>query len=222
MRQLFRSFISNDKSRIQERTEKNRIKRFNPVIRRVLSADAKHIPQPRKILLDKTNRTRDTGRLLVETDKNEKECNYEIITTGELLISKFMNAITDKKHRDKLLNEKTWVDQNDRSDQTEHIREENNKNTIPEVLNSNQENEIKEKPIQRMDIFNTRPRNKFDNNRPCIFYNAPNWNPTQTCPAIDQTCSKCGKTGHFARACGEKEKFAQKVTNQSRVYTALN
>ena len=36
----------------------------------------------------------------------EKECNFESITAEELLISKFMTAITDKKLRDKLMKEK--------------------------------------------------------------------------------------------------------------------
>ena len=33
----------------------------------------------------------------------EKECNFEGMTSEELLISKYMNSITDKKLRDKLM-----------------------------------------------------------------------------------------------------------------------
>ena len=37
----------------------------------------------------------------------EKECNCNTISAEELLISKYMTAITDKKLRDKIMNEKT-------------------------------------------------------------------------------------------------------------------
>ena len=89
----------------------------------------------------------------------------------------------------------------------------NNKNTIPEELISNREKEIKEKPIQRMDKFNTRPRNKPNNNRPCRFCNAPNWNQSHKCPPLDQTCKNCGKKDHFARACRQKENYKRKIRN---------
>ena len=45
----------------------------------------------------------DFWRSLIEI---EKECNFESITAEDLLISKFMTAITDKKLRDKLMKEK--------------------------------------------------------------------------------------------------------------------
>ena len=37
----------------------------------------------------------------------EKECNFNIISAEELLISKYMTAIIDKKLRDKMMEEKT-------------------------------------------------------------------------------------------------------------------
>ena len=45
----------------------------------------------------------DFWRRLIEI---EKECNFENITAEELLISKYLTAITDKKLRDKLMKEK--------------------------------------------------------------------------------------------------------------------
>ena len=45
----------------------------------------------------------DFWRRLIEI---ERECNFESIAAEELLISKFMTPITDKKLRDKLMKEK--------------------------------------------------------------------------------------------------------------------
>ena len=81
-----------DKSRVQDQAEQNRNQRIDPVFERVLPTEAKYMPQPE-----------DFWRRLIEF---EKECNFENITAEELLISKFMTAITDKKLRDKLMNEK--------------------------------------------------------------------------------------------------------------------
>ena len=152
----------------------------------------------------------DFWRRLIEF---EKECNFENITAEELLISKFMTAITDKKLRDKLMNEK----KPEMKKAVEMIKQntyekKNNKNTIPEALISNRE-EIKKEPMQRMNKFNTRPRKRFNNSRPCRFCNAPNWSQTHKCPALEQTCNNCGKKGHFVRACRQKENYKRKIRN---------
>ena len=161
----------------------------------------------------------DFWRRLIEI---EKECNFENITPEKLLISKFMTAITDRKLRDKLMKEKKpemkktieMIKQNT-------YEKKNDKNTIPEALISSREKEIKEEPIQRMDKFNFRPRKKFDNNRPCRFCNAPNWNPTNKCPALDQTCNYCRKKGHFARTCRQRENYKNKLRNVTDTENAI-
>ena len=136
----------------------------------------------------------------------EKECNFNTISAEELLISKYMTAITDKKLRDKIMKEKTLemkkiielIKQNT-------YEKKNKKNTIPEALISTKEKLIiKEEPIQRMERFGTRPKNRNFSNRPCRFCNAPNWTPLHKCPATDANCNKCGKKGHYAKACRQK------------------
>ena len=136
----------------------------------------------------------------------EKECNFNTISAEELLISKYMTAITDEKLRDKIMKEKTLemkkiielIKQNT-------YEKKNKKNTIPEALISTKEKHIiKEEPIQRMERFGTRPKNKNFSNRPCRFCNAPNWTPLYKCPATDANCNKCGKKGHYPKACRQK------------------
>ena len=65
----------------------------------------------------------------------EKNCNFGTILAEELLISKYMTAITDKKLRDKLMKEKTL----EMKKTIEMIKQntyekKNKKNTIPEAL----------------------------------------------------------------------------------------
>ena len=91
----------------------------------------------------------------------------------------------------------------------------NKKNTIPEALISTKEKQIiKEEPIQRIERFGTRPKNKNFGNRTCRFCTAPNWTPMHKCPALDANCNKCGKKGHYAKACRQK-------TNNNRTVKRL-
>ena len=152
-------------------------------------------------------------RQLIE---NEKECNFNTISAEELLISKYMTAITDKKLRDKIMKEKTLelkkvielIKQNT-------YEKKNKKNTIPEALISTKEKQIiKEEPIQRMERFGVRPKNKNFGNRTCRFCTAPNWTPMHKCPALDVNCNKCGKKGHYAKAWRQK-------TNSNRTVKRL-
>ena len=92
----------------------------------------------------------------------EKECNFNKISAEELLMSKYMTAITDKKIRDKIMKEKTLemkkvielIKQNT-------YEKKNEKNTIPEALISTKEKHImKEEPIQRMGRYGTKPKNQ--------------------------------------------------------------
>ena len=81
----------------------------------------------------------------------------------------------------------------------------NKKNTIPEALISTKEKHIiKEEPIQRMERFGKKPKNKNFGNRPCRYCNAPNWTTLHKCPAAEVNCNKCGKKGHYAKACRQK------------------
>ena len=93
----------------------------------------------------------------------EKQCNFNTKSAEELLISKYMTTITDKKLRDKMMKEKTL----EMKKTIELIKQntyekKNKKNTIPEALIYTKERHIiKEEPIQRMERFGTRPKTKI-------------------------------------------------------------
>ena len=72
------------------------------------------------------------------------------------------------------------------------------------MKSTKEEHMIKEEPIQRMERFGTRPKNKNYGNRTCRVCNAPNWTPIHKCPALEANCNKCGKKGHYAKACRQK------------------
>ena len=125
----------------------------------------------------------------------EKDCKFNTISTEELLISKNMTAITDKKLRDKMMKEKTLELKKTINLIKQNTNEKKNKkNTIPEALISAKErNTIKEKTIQRREKFGTRPRSKITGNRPCRLCGAPNWTPLHKCPALETKCSEWEK-----------------------------
>ena len=145
----------------------------------------------------------DFWRRLIEI---EKECNFNNISAEELLISKYMTAITDKKLRDKIMKEKTLELKKIIELIKQNTYEKKNKKTkIPEALISTKEKQIlKEEPIQRMEKFGARPKNRNFGNRTCRFCNAPNWTPLHKCPSLDANCNKCGKKGHYAKVCRQK------------------
>ena len=136
----------------------------------------------------------------------EKVCNFGSISAEELLISKYMTAITDKKLRDKLTKEKTLkMKKTIEKIKQNTYEKKNKKNTKPEALITAKEKQmIKEEPIQRMEKYGTRPKTRITGSRPCRFCNAPNWSPKYKCPAQDSNCNNCGKKGHYARVCKQR------------------
>ena len=101
--------------------------------------------------------TEDFWRRLIEI---EKECEFETITAEDLLISKYMTAITDKKLRDKMMKEKTPnMKKTIELIKQDTYEKKNKKNTIPDALITAKEKTIKEEPIQRMERKNgNRPK----------------------------------------------------------------
>ena len=64
------STLSNNQGRIQNGTRQYQHIRLNPVIHRVLYAETKHLPQPSRFLLGKTDRRGDIGGILEAVIRN--------------------------------------------------------------------------------------------------------------------------------------------------------
>ena len=146
----------------------------------------------------------DFWRRLIEIEEN---CTFEGETAKKLLISKFMTAVTVTKLRDKLMKEKKMELRKtiEMIKQNTYENKKNWKNLIMEAPITNREKEIKEEPIQKTKRFRKRTKNRTKNVNEKPFCNAPNWNPSHKCPALDKVCNNCGKKGHFARAWRQKE-----------------
>ena len=132
-----------------------------------------------------------------------------------------MTAITDTKLRDKLMKKK----KRELKKTIEIIKQntykrKNRKNTIPEALITNRK-KMKEEPIQKMERFGPRPKNRTTKEKPCKLCNAPNWNPSQKCTTIDKLCNNCGRKGHFERACKHKENIKGKTRNITEEETTM-
>ena len=115
-----------------------------------------------------------------------------------------MTAITDKKLRDKIMKTNSGDEEDNRPNQTKHIRKEKQKEYNTRSSNID---ERKTHNKRRADTKKGKIRNKTEKhfgNRPCRFCSAPNWTPLQKCPATDANCNKCGKKGHYAKACRQK------------------
>ena len=98
---------NNYQRRVQYRPRHYQHRKTYPTIRRLLHAKTKYLPQPRKILLGKTRGERNTGRTLAKISIPRKKCEFKDIKQEDLLLSKFITSITDKKLREKLIREKT-------------------------------------------------------------------------------------------------------------------
>ena len=72
---------------------------------------------------------------------------------------------------------------------------------------------MKEEPIQRMERFGTRPKNKNFGNRACRFSTAPHWTPRHKYPALDVNRNKCSKKRHKSLQTGDKQQTNCEKTN---------
>ena len=199
-----RSHIPNDTGGVQKRTGQNKDQRFEQIVQWIFFTKRKTYHNRGKFFWTRQSETEtpdDFWRRLIEI---EWKCAFEGITAEDVLISKFMTAITDTKLRDKLTDVKKLELKKTMEMIKENKYENNRKNIIPEALITNRGKEIKE-PIQKMKRFGTRPKNRTTNEKPCKFCNAPNWNLSYNCPALDEICNKCERKRHFARACRQKE-----------------
>ena len=135
--------------------------------------------------------TEEHWRRLIEI---KKECHFNTVSAEDILISKYMTAITYKKLRHNMMQETTL----EIKKIIALIKQDTYEKSA--LIAVKEEQAMKENPIQTIEKFGTRPKNNFNGNRPCRFCNAPKWNPLHKRPALESNCNKCGKEGHYAEA----------------------
>ena len=100
--------------------------------------------------MGKTNRYGDTGRQLGEITRTRKKGDFPAFCS-ELLISKFITPVTDRKLRDKLMKVKVLdIPKVNEQLQQNTYDQKNIKNTRPEALISNREQDMKEEPLHEI------------------------------------------------------------------------
>ena len=136
----------------------------------------------------------------------EKNCEFKDIKQEDLLLSKIITSITDKKLgakfiRKKTLNFKTTMDL---VTQDCYEKRHSPESTIPTALVK--EKEIKQEPIQKIHK-NYQPNRSTYTGTPtkkkngCGFCRQQNWTSLHKCPAKTVECNLCHKLGHFATVC---------------------
>ena len=138
-----------------------------------------------------------------------KNCEFKDFKQEDLLISKFITSITDKKFREKLIRETTLNLKTTVEFITQNSYDRRHKqSTIPAALAKDKE--IKEEPIQKIqpkvktDKYGDRTTQKKNN---CGFCGQQNWNPQHTCPAKKRNATIARKwaTSHEYAAVNKTE-----------------
>ena len=136
----------------------------------------------------------------------EKNCEFKDIKQEDLLISKIITSITDKKLREKLIREKTLNLKNTIDLITQDSYEKKHKqSTIPSALAKKKKQ--KKNPYRKYNHGTTEKKSETTTkNNNCGFCGPQNWSPSHKCPAKTVECNNCHKMGHFARVCRSKTK----------------
>ena len=153
----------------------------------------------------------DIWRRLLEI---KKECNFNNIEAGELLISKTMTGITCTNYettwlRKKVLKKKKTIELIKQN--TYDKKQKDNIKRGPYY--NNRKTSQQKKPIQRINKFGTWSKTKFSGTRPFRICNTPNWSPLHKCPALESNCNNCGKKGDYARACRQRKTILKQWKN---------
>ena len=123
-------------------------------------------------------------RKTLKTNRNRKRMQLQHNLSRRNIDVQILTAITDKKLQEKLMKKTLELKETIELIKQNTYGKKNKKNTITETLSSAKEKHVmKEKPIQRMERFGAKPKNRPTGNKPCKFCGASNWTPAHMYPA---------------------------------------
>ena len=149
----------------------------------------------------------------------ERKCEFNSITSEEIITYKFAATINDKKARDKFIKGPLKLQmvletiEQDNYNRKYGDKKTNKKHRKLHLESSSSEEQVAyTHPARKRQIAET--GKKKMPNRNCHFYGKPNWSLEHVCPARRAQCNNCKKIGHFAKVCNPKASTGYKKNHQ--------
>ena len=139
----------------------------------------------------------------------KRKCEFNRITSEEIITYKFAATINDKKARGKFIKGPLKLQmvletiEQDNYNRKYGDKKTNKKHRKPPSDSSSSEEQVAYTHPERKRKITETGKKKLSN-RNCHFCGKPNWSLEHICPARRAQCNNCKKMGHFAKVCKSK------------------
>ena len=148
----------------------------------------------------------------------ERKCEFNSITTEEIITYKFAATIKDKKTQDKFIKGPLKLQlvletiEQDNYNRKYGDKKTNKKHRKLKLESSSSEEQVAHTHPTRKRKIAEMGKKKLSN-RNCHFCGKPNWSLEHICPARRSQCNNCKNMGHFAKVC--KSKTVNRIQKES-------